>query len=139
MGDAEALKWKNRWSVDSKSRSIFLAAPKPVQLTVMSRGALGSSGAKNVSAILMGRLREAHEGWIPVPHLELQSQESLVVFFRGEGSRVGGHGVYESEPSLTCFQQNLRSFLEKHVVPLLQRGQYSVRASYTGKNPAVAS
>ena len=125
MGNAEAQSWIRRWPVDTNSRSIFLAAPKPVQLLVMSRGCLGSSGAKNVSAILMGRLREAHEGWIPVPKLHLPSQESLVVFFRGEGSRIGGHGVYESEPNLTCFQDNLRSFTDKHVLPLL-RQQFEV-------------
>ena len=65
----------------------------------MSRGSLGSVGSKNVSAILMGRLRVAHQGWIPVPELDTHCQPSLVIFFRGEGSRAGGHRVHETADS----------------------------------------
>ena len=79
MVDPQALQWITRWPADANSRSIFLAAPKEVQRVVVSRGSLGSTGAKTVSAILMGRLREAHQGWIPVPELEIHCQSKIVV------------------------------------------------------------
>ena len=126
MADSQAQKWIAKWPVDDNSRAIFLAAPQQVQRLVMSRGSLGSAGSKNVSAILMGRLRVAHQGWIPVPELDIHCQPSLVIFFRGEGSRAGGHGVHETEQSLAGFERNLRSFLVHHLQPLLEQGEYAV-------------
>ena len=126
MADSEAQNLISKWRVDDNSRAIFLAAPQEVQRIVMSRGSLGSVGSKNVSAILMGRLRAAHQGWIPVPELDIHCQPSLVIFFRGEGSRAGGHGVHETEQSLAGFERNLRSFLVHHLQPLLEQGEYAV-------------
>ena len=62
MAGSEAENWIAKWPVDDNRLAIFLAAPQEAQGRVMSCGYLGSAGSKNVSAILMGRLRVAHQG-----------------------------------------------------------------------------
>ena len=126
MADSQAQKWIAKWPVDDNSRAMFPAAPQQVQRHVMSRGSFGSVGSKNVSAILMARLRAAHRGWIPVPELDIHYPRSLVIFFRGEGSRAGGHGVHETEQSLAGFERNLFSFPVHHLQPLLEQGENAV-------------
>ena len=61
-----------------------------------------------------------------MPELDIHYQPSLVIFFRGEGSRAGGRGVHETEQNLVGFERNLRSFFVHHLQPLLEQGEYAV-------------
>lgn len=130
--------WILAQNVDPNARSVFLGLPEQAQKAVVAMGDVNGEHfrARNPSAMLMSRIRQVHNAWVPLDDDTLAAKRTKIaddiikpticISIRGECERKGGRGQHDSIAGLWEFEENMES-IRKHVLqPLLEQGIYQV-------------
>ena len=131
-------KWAEAAGCDQKSVLLFLSLMPEHREAVRDLGSLSGANVRNPSQLLMSRIRQVWPDYIVLDAqaegerrasyqpVASDDRKSLIILFRGEAERAGGHRQHGFSEELETFKDNMESFFWYLFKPLLDTQKYKL-------------